>query len=487
LLPWAFLLVYAVYSLARRFAPGLECPLTILTILSPALLPAFNFMLDLPALSLGLLGIELFFRACETTSFFKAACAGLIVGIGFETKYTACVALAAIMLAAVLRSRWALGIIAVLVAVHVVCAWEFLMAVLYGRSHFLVRFTGGAPTEGNWLLTALEGMVVTKGPLVVSLLSLLGGITICLLLLGLLTLGLRPRWLVFTAILFLSGVLAIGLLDSHIGGTITPSPRFFGQQYAPPIGGELADVIFAVFGGVILLVVGIVARSLLRDSSGDARQDVVFLIGWLGLEIVAYFPLTQFPAVRRVLGILVVMTLLLGRYAAQNCRGADMRRRIYAVVMFGVLLGVALATLDYRYAEVQEQGAAQAAEYIRQQGGDRVYYTGHWGFQYYAEHQGMQPLIPRYEVSPGLPEPTRLEPGDWLVVPDERVNQQHFQLDPDCVREVARLTFDDPIPLHTLPAFHGWTVAVQHLEGQRFQVRIYLVLRAFVPQPSPKE
>ena len=111
LLPWAFLLIYACFSLARRFASGMEWPLTILTIFSPALWPAFNFMLDLPALGLALLGIELFLRACDGTSFFKAACAGLIVGIGFETKYTACVAVAAILLASrsVATKAWGAG------------------------------------------------------------------------------------------------------------------------------------------------------------------------------------------------------------------------------------------------------------------------------------------------------------------------------------------------------------------------------------------
>ena len=51
LLPWSLLLVWAVFALLRRFAPGVELPMTVLTMLSPALLPSLNLMLDLPALA----------------------------------------------------------------------------------------------------------------------------------------------------------------------------------------------------------------------------------------------------------------------------------------------------------------------------------------------------------------------------------------------------------------------------------------------------
>ena len=43
---------------------------------------------------------------------------------------------------------------------------------------------------------------------------------------------------------------------------------------------------------------------------------------WLGLEVVSYRPTTTYPAARRVLGIVVVMTVLNGRLASRTCRGA---------------------------------------------------------------------------------------------------------------------------------------------------------------------
>src|SRR5262249_37123165 len=129
---------------------------------------------------------------------------------------------------------------------------------------------------------------------------------------------LRRRWVVFTAGLFLGGVATVALFDSHLTGTVAPSARIFGPQETPRLNFELADVIFACFGGALLLVVGIIARCLLRPGGREDRGETVFLLGWLALEVAAYFPLTPFPAVRRVLGIVVVLTLLVGRYAARN-------------------------------------------------------------------------------------------------------------------------------------------------------------------------
>ena len=483
LLPWAFLLVLAVHSLLRRFAPGLEVPLTVLTVLSPALWPSLNFMLDVPALALALAAVDLFLRACDDGSFFKAACAGLLAGVACETKYTACTAVAAMVLAGLLRRRWALAVAAVLPAAHVFCAWEFITAVLYGRSHFFLRLTGSESTDARSLSDALENLVLTKGPLVTCLLSLLGGVTPALLLLGLAASGLRRRWVVFAAALFLGGLVTVALFDSHFGGSVVLSARLIGPRNAPPLNYELADVIFAVFGGALLILAGVAARALLRP--GGDRVETVLLLGWVALEVAAYFPLTPFPGVRRVLGPVVVLSLLMGRYAARDLGGVRARQTVWGVVAFGVCLGLALFMLDYLDADVQRRGAEEAARWIRDKGGGRVWYTGHWGFQYYAERNGMQAVITRYRYNPdsGLPAPTTLEAGDWLVLPDPHIDQQELRLDD--VREEKRLTFDDPVPLRTVVSFYGSPDPVQHLEEPRFQVRIYRVRKTFLAQRPP--
>src|SRR5438874_1299385 len=51
LLPFALLLLLALHQLFQRFAQGFEGPLVWLTVLSPAILPSFNLMLDVPSLA----------------------------------------------------------------------------------------------------------------------------------------------------------------------------------------------------------------------------------------------------------------------------------------------------------------------------------------------------------------------------------------------------------------------------------------------------
>src|SRR6266851_1336269 len=70
LLPWCLLLTMALHALFRRFATGLEMSLTWLTMLSPALLPSLNLMLDVPALALSLSAICLFLGACDRNSIY---------------------------------------------------------------------------------------------------------------------------------------------------------------------------------------------------------------------------------------------------------------------------------------------------------------------------------------------------------------------------------------------------------------------------------
>src|SRR5438067_723116 len=68
LLPFSVLLVASLATLCHRFARGLELPLLTMTVLSPAILPSLNLMLDIPALALSLLAVCIFLRACDRSS-----------------------------------------------------------------------------------------------------------------------------------------------------------------------------------------------------------------------------------------------------------------------------------------------------------------------------------------------------------------------------------------------------------------------------------
>ncbi|MEO2090213.1 MAG: glycosyltransferase family 39 protein, partial [Gemmataceae bacterium] len=113
LFPFAGVLVAAVHSLMRRFAPASARVGTTVFVLSPAVLPLFNVMLDVPALALGLAGLAAFVRGCDRRQFGWVVLAGVLVGLAMQTKYSMLVAPAVLAWYGFLHRRWADTLIAV--------------------------------------------------------------------------------------------------------------------------------------------------------------------------------------------------------------------------------------------------------------------------------------------------------------------------------------------------------------------------------------
>jgi dolichyl-phosphate-mannose-protein mannosyltransferase len=466
LLPWCLLLVWALHALLRRFAAGLELPLTVMTVLSPALLPSLNLMLDVPALALSLASVHLFLAACDRDSFARAALSGLVAGLAMETKYTGAVAPAVMLLAAATTGRWRLWPAAALAAAQVFVTWELLIALLYGRSHFLQS-----------LDTAAAYPLSGKGALFVLFFSFLGGTAPFLFVLGLAALGVRRRWLAAAVAVVLAGFALVALLDAHFWGDVRPSPRLFGDVNAPKWDFPGSEVVFEAFaaGGAVVTAVGV--RRLWAGGPED-RRDTLFLALWLALEAVAYYPLTPFPATRRILGPLVVLTLLLGRLAARAWPSPRQRRAAWLWAACTAALGLGYFALDAWEAYAEERGAEQAAAWVAGHGGGRTWYVGHYGFQYYAERCGM---IPAY-AAPDPAESPLLRAGDWLVRPEPPVASQEIDLGTPALREEVLLIFDDPVPLRTVSCFYCGRAPLEHHEGPRLTVHIYRVVEDFRPK-----
>ena len=254
LFPFALLLAVSLYHLLARFARGLEQPLLWLMVLSPAVLPSFNLMLDVPALALSLASLSLFISACHGGRWGWAASAGLLAGLAMQTKQTSITTVAALLAYGLVFARLRLALLAAAVAAAVFAGWELLMALQYGESHFLYA---RAVRAGS---VSLSGI----GLLGLGFLSLLGGLAAVAMPLGLFGLN-APRWLIAGTILL--GSLAFGVipfLPAEPLPQLHMSPRL---GDAPP-----EQLVFTALGAGVLLVAIAVFRHLLGTRAPGERM-----------------------------------------------------------------------------------------------------------------------------------------------------------------------------------------------------------------------
>ncbi len=451
---WPLLCTWALACLLRRFARGLEAPLLLMSVFSPALLPSLNLMLDVPALALVLTAVELFLRGCEHDSLAHAVGAAIIAGLAMQTKYTGLLAPAVMTAAACLYRRWRLILPAMLIPAGMFLSWELLTAILYGQSHFLhaYRGKGASPLLRLSLAGALGGQ--------------LGGLLPAVTLVGLITLGMSGRRVLLGTLVIASSYAVIALCGTS-EAEMPPRPRTE----------DIVNGCLATMSGITLaLVVWRVWRS---DALFEQRRDTKLLCVWLLLETLAYFLLSPFGAVRRVLAIIMLLTLLVGRLAARSCLASWQRRGIWIVAAGGAALGVGFALLDWREAQVRADAVELAVAWVQQHGGGRIWYLGHWGFQYAAEKAGMQAVIaedePRRSDIP-FPDPSHLDAGDWIVVPDEQqVHRPALALDSTLTTPICWLALADPIPFRTVRTYYSGRAPLQGKGGPRLSVTIYRV------------
>ena len=472
LFPFALCLAASLEFLFRRFASRFSLALTALTVLSPAVLPSFNLMLDVPALALALGSLALFIGGLDGGSLRRVALAGLVAGLAMQTKYTALLAPAAMFLYALTRGRLRPWLLAGGVALALFVAWEAFVAWRYGQSHFLYHLRDSSDS------------LLRRGYLIPLLFSLTGTVAPAVLVLGLTALRVRGAFVLAAGGLTLLGYAGVACVDLRFQAEIAPSAVLFGAT--PPVEWHftIAKVIFGVYGMALWVVGGVVAWRLCRLARPGrwhrlwrTRRDDFFLVLWLALEVAGFFALTPFPAVRRVLGLVVVLTLLTGRLAARTCRARPRGRLLGFALAHGILLGLLFAAVDFRAADAQREAVQRAAEWIDQhtpaaeRGRVRVWFTGHWGMQFYAERAGMRP------VAPG----SSLRRRDWLVVPDDPIEKQGVRLDERRLSLAHAFAVDDWVPLETVPFYYVGHVGLEHRRGPYLRIRIFRVTEDFVP------
>jgi hypothetical protein len=465
--PFVWLLAWSVRDLLRRFAAGAPVRgLLALIMLSPAVLPTVNLMLDVPALAFGLASVALLARAGDRArargAWPLAAAAGLVAALAIQTKYNMLVVLPVLGWYGLTHGRRALALSAAAVAVAVAgfAGWELFVAAAHGQSHFLFQ------TVHRTAGTSLSAKLALVSPLVAHLGCLGAGA-------GLVAagaLGISRRRLAVAAGVWLAAFLLIAAVP-YRWALIAPGHSLFVKA-------------FWRAAGLLVLSALAACAVLLGRRRGPAGADGRFLAGWLLLELAGTLATTPFPAARRVIGLAVVGALLAARAAGRFGRLHPRRRPAPWMLGFGIATGVAIAALDTVDAYPEKVCATRAAAVsaaAASPAGSTTWYTGHWGFQYYAERAGMRPVVPGRST---------LARGDRLVLPEPARGRAAGRPDgataiapppPGTAAPLAELTCDDPLSGQTLPDFYGRFDPVVSRDHPRLQVIVYAIEEAWTP------
>jgi hypothetical protein len=461
--PVAWLFAASVDRLASRFAPGSERLVTATVVLSPVFLPAMNLMLDVPALALALASLVAFVAAVDRGDARAALTAGVLAGLAMQTKYTAFAIPPVMLTYAVLHGRAGLALLASGVAVSVFGVWEAAVFFRYGQSVFLLSLGG----ERLGLASRLQ--------LLAALVPLAGGAAGGLLPLSLVALGARRRWVLIGAGAALAAVLLVGLLPGRLSVAL---PSALGGAVRHP---HPNRVLFTLLGlPVVALAATVAWRVRARGSLGAERRTAKFLATWLLIELAAFLAFTPFMAARRIMGLMVVAAMLVGRLAAGTLPQAGIRRSLDWVVAVNAAAGAIFYAADACDAVAQKKAAGVARALVAridQAGGGRVWYLGHWGFQYYAERERMRAVLPGESA---------LRKGDWLVEPDEHVDRALIAFPPGAVSLTHQIDLDDDVPWRSVPMYYRGDVPLAPVDGPRLRVRIYRVEQDVVPQLDPR-
>jgi hypothetical protein len=447
LLPFGLALAWAVDFLATRVAPSLRVPLIWLCVLSPTTLPGFNFMLDVPALALGLTALAIAMRSVEQNSWGLTLLAGLVAALAIQTKYTGITSCAAILVWCALQGQSKRGVVAVALALSLVVGWECMLAWSQGESHFLVQLR---MRQGAFFWRCLH--------LVLPLLSLMAGLAPAVALLGLMALGWTDRCVLAAGLGMLAGFAILAIVPSQ-------APLLIGANGRPIL--TFSNLVYFLLAAPVWYVFMRGCLQLVRQTRGPDGPDRLvglFLLAWLALEIGGYFALSPFPAARRVVGLLLVFTFLVGRMAHQ--RGIS-PRAAGRVAACGAALALLIFVTDSFDAFAERAAALEVTRRAYPLAKSCTFWhLSWWGFSYYADREGLLPL----QLNRQTP-----RPGDLIALHDIRELDEAMAHHPEIGLELIDMVkVGDGFPLKAPGCKLGRT-PLESQHGERIRVLIYRV------------
>lgn len=407
----ALTLVVGVYQLAETFT---KYPLlaALATLVTPGLLvSASSVMCDTMMLALWIWAMVFWIGGLEPERPGFLALAGVLASAAFLTKYFAASLIALLFVYSVARVRrmgtWALYL---LIPVATMLAYQHWSAGLYGQG---LMMRAGVFAHG------MRSYIDSSGSArAVMALGFTGGCAMAPLWFAPLMWSKRKMLVALAVSALISATMLMGWfrLGRMIGGdggigVWRQRGILLGVQWALFLAGGLA--VLALVGGDLWLQWK--TREQTKVDGADSREALassLLLAMWvLGTFAFAGFVNWTVNA-RSVLPLIPAVAILLTR---QCERRLELETRNGLGVVALALLASAAVSLWITTADTELANAGRKSAFLvyqKTQGQGRLWFEGHWGFQYYLEQLGAEPL--------DLKNP-QAEAGDLIAIPFNNV------------------------------------------------------------------
>jgi len=399
--------IILTYRIAKIILPSRALLTTALLMLSPAFIVGQNLMADIPLLSFWLAFFYILLAPQFKSETCRFALAGFFAGCACLIKYSSLPLVLLMLLYLIIKRQFRL-IWTVSIPATMLILWSCWNYFDYGSVHILARQS--MPFSWSRLME-----------MTLSWLICLGAILPYSLIYFRRSFELQPehfstnaKWLmvIFSAPLF--AALYVHRLP------VSRTEKIFLFVF-------LANGI-----AICLALLWFFLRGLVEP--GNRQQPAILLLYlWLAAGssfIVLYAP---FMATRHVLLVIVPISLLLARFVDRPSLAWRS-----AMLLLTASLSVGLGVSDWVWANFYKKEAAVIRRELPATA--NIYFTGHWGWQWYAKQNSMKQLE---ALNP------QLEIGDYLVYP-EAIHQQTLEKIPPDRQLTVQKNYTEPFSLLTL-------------------------------------
>jgi 4-amino-4-deoxy-L-arabinose transferase-like glycosyltransferase len=383
---FTFTCILFIYLISKLIVSKHALFLTVLLTSSPAFIVGQNLMVDVPLLSFWLAFYYLLIKPRVKSETQRLLLVGFMAGCACLVKYSS-LPLVLVMLVYIILKRKFNLIWTISIPIGMLIFWSYFNYLDYGSIHILERPSQPFSLKNllgmglAWLIGL--GSILAYSPLFFGNLwrtrkKLHRLVQIALIL------------IILSSVLIFLGVY-IGKLDDSI----------------------TFKYLLSLFLGNGIAVSLLLLYELKKNLGGflvEANHSILILYLWLfsGALFIIFF--SPFMATRHILLVIVPITLLLAHFIEIHLSFFWSATAFFLSIFLTLSLGIS----DLIWANYYKEKAALIKSELPSKA--NIYFTGHWGWQWYAKQNGMQQLE---TLNP------QIQPGDYLVYPNG-IHQQRL-------------------------------------------------------------